>query len=233
MDALILAGGKGTRLSSVISHVPKPMAPIADRPFMEYLLDYLIDQGVERLILSTGYKHEVIETFFGASYRGIEVSYVQELEPLGTGGAILRALETVTRGENVIVLNGDTYFPVDLRAMFQHHLHLNSDVTVALRTERNPARFGKVTMDGSRIVSFREKENGTGTLINGGIYIVHVARLLSSQLPNIFSFERDFLETSTESRYLAGFISDAYFIDIGIPEDYAAAQRTLVACHET
>ena len=127
-EAVILAGGFGTRLQSVVADVPKPMAPVNGKPFLQYILDYCIKQGIERVVLSTGYKHEVIFSFFGTQYNTITIQYAHEQEPLGTGGGIQFALQKCI-DENVVVLNGDTFFDVDLQALESQHISAQSELS--------------------------------------------------------------------------------------------------------
>lgn len=224
MEAIILAGGLGTRLKAVISDLPKCMAPIAGRPFLEYVLRRLRSNGTDKVILSVGYKHEVIRDHFGTSFDGISISYAIEEEPLGTGGGIMLALLSATEN-NVFILNGDTLYEVDLAEMQEHHRLHKSSITMALRSVEETARYGSVEIDStSRIVAFKEKGAVTGPgLINGGVYCVDRETLLNLDFPQRFSFEKDILEKQLLG--MSGFISEAYFIDIGIPEDYERAEK--------
>jgi len=224
MEAIILAGGLGTRLQSVVSELPKCMAPVTGRPFLEFLLTKLKENGITRVILSVGYKHEAIMAHFGNSFQGISLSYAIEEEPLGTGGGILLALASAV-DDNVFILNGDTLYEVDLRTMMQQHCLQKPAITMALRRVEETARYGSVETDAQHnIVAFREKGEITGPgLINGGIYCVAREALLKQGLPQRFSFEKDVLEKQILT--MQGFISDAYFIDIGIPADYERAEK--------
>ena len=221
MEAIILAGGFGTRLRSVVSDVPKPMAPVGGRPFLELLLDHLADSHFSHIILSTGYMHEKIEAHFGNSYRGMDISYAVENEPLGTGGGMRNAL-TQCREDDIIVLNGDTLFPIsfdDLNSFYHSH---QTRLAVVLREVPDTARYGSVSTDGNgQIVSFTEKNDagGTGT-INGGIYMLHRSLLEEHPLGETFSFEKEVLQKQYTTEPFYAYPSSAYFIDIGIPEDY-------------
>lgn len=223
-QAVLLAGGLGTRLKGVVSDVPKPMADILGRPFLEYQLDYLIDQGIERLVMAIGYKGEIISDHFKDQYKSIKISYAIENEPLGTGGAILNALKDID--DEVCVLNGDTLFEVDLREMYTTWNQSNSDVAMALRKIDNAARFGTVSLDQTdRIVSFNEKDGQEKEgVINGGIYMFNAGLLKNIDLPTKFSIEKDVFEKMLAEIKISGFISTNYFLDIGIPEDYRKAQ---------
>ncbi len=227
MEAIILVGGQGTRLKSVVSDVPKPMAPIRETPFLQYVLDDLAAQGVTRVILSTGYRHEVVEAYFGTSYQSLNVAYSVEETPLGTGGAIRKALQQVTQPD-VLVLNGDTLFRVNLSAMNEFHRTHRADLTLALKTMSDCSRYGRVETEDHRVTQFKEKMVGQPGSINGGVYLLNESVFpVLEQLPEKFSFEKDFLEAHYRSLRVLAYLSDAYFIDIGIPEDFARAQREL------
>lgn len=225
-EAIILAGGMGTRLRSVIQDIPKPMAPIGETPFLTYLLDELKQQGIQRVVLSTGYKHEVVEESYGNSYKGMDLVYSVEDTPLGTGGAIKKALQLINT-PNALILNGDTMFKVDFMSMFRFHLENESDFTLALKKMEDSQRYGVVETASNRVVRFREKAERKAGSINGGIYLLKKEILLGKDLPEKFSFEKDFMEAYFRELKVMAFVSDGYFIDIGIPEDYAKAQQEL------
>jgi len=218
MEAIILAGGFGTRLKSVVKDVPKPMAPIKDKPFLKYIFDYLIYNNVSKVILAVGYKWETIEEYFGDRYKNLEIVYSIESEPLGTGGAIKQAL-SICSTEYVFIINGDTYFDVDLNAMRQLHLNSKADLTIATKLMHNFERYGKVMVENDRIIGFQEKEFNTEGLINGGIYLCKKDGLEYINMEK-FSFEKDFMEKETSNKRIVSYESNGYFIDIGIPEDY-------------
>ncbi|NPU88325.1 MAG: NTP transferase domain-containing protein [Fervidobacterium sp.] len=227
-EAVILAGGLGTRLRSVVSTKPKPMADINGRPFLEYVLHYLEKQGITKVVLAVGYMYETIVNHFSRTYKGLEVSYSIEEEPLGTGGALRKAL-TYTDSTNLYVLNGDTLFMVDLKKMRDFHVSKNSVLTVALKRIEKSNRYGSVTInEGQKIVSFQEKSSSSTTqLINGGVYLLSRNIFEKVELPEKFSFEKDFLERYYDQLDFYGFVSEGYFIDIGVPEDYERAQQEL------
>lgn len=226
--AIILAGGFGTRLQHIVSDVPKPMAPVAGRPFLEYLLAYCRKQALSRIIMSVGYKHESIIRHFGNSYDHLEIEYVIEDTPLGTGGAIKKSLLQCKTNDDVVIMNGDSYFPVDLSDMLNFHRFSNSSLTIALKPMQNFERYGRVLFDDKmHITSFREKEFCREGYINGGVYIGSPALVHLLPTQENFSFEQDVLNRDTAYKNLFGFVSDAYFIDIGVPEDYARAQSEL------
>ncbi|MBL7927627.1 MAG: nucleotidyltransferase family protein [Bacteroidia bacterium] len=219
--AIILAGGFGTRLRAVIEDVPKPMAPINQIPFLHYLLVFVKKNGISNVTLAVGYKHQNIIQYLGNKYLDIDITYAIETEPLGTGGAIKQAL---TGFENTFVINGDTYFDVDLQHMYAKHLSNHADITLALKPMQNFSRYGAVELDQNKIIAFHEKKQVDFGYINGGIYILNQKLFSRMQLPLKFSFETDVLQAHLKTLHLNGYVSDGYFIDIGIPEDYAKAQ---------
>jgi D-glycero-alpha-D-manno-heptose 1-phosphate guanylyltransferase len=227
MECIILAGGLGTRLQSVVQDVPKCMAPVNGKPFLHYLFDYAEQQGCSRVILSLGYKHEVVTEWLATQQRAFAIDYVIETEPLGTGGGIQLAMQKATE-QHVIVLNGDTMFRVPLQLMMQFHLDKKAGTTIALKPMLNFDRYGLVNTDtDNRIIQFEEKKYQAEGLINGGVYIIHKDSLASKTLPGKFSFEKDYFEAFVQEGDMYGFVSDGYFIDIGIPSDYERAQKDL------
>jgi D-glycero-alpha-D-manno-heptose 1-phosphate guanylyltransferase len=227
-EAVILAGGIGSRLKSAVKHVPKPMAEVSGRPFLEYLLDYIHSQKIKRIILAVGYKHEIIMQHFGTNYKGLELIYSVELEPLGTGGAIKNALGSI-EGSDFFILNGDTYFTVSLSRLYEFHKFKGAVLTMALRPLNNFSRYGTVKLnDSGRIVGFKEKGYRKQGMINGGIYLIRRGIIKKAGLPAKFSFEKEFLEKYVQTFAIYGLpFKDCFFIDIGIPEDYARAQDEL------
>jgi D-glycero-alpha-D-manno-heptose 1-phosphate guanylyltransferase len=224
-EAIILAGGFGTRLQSVVSEVPKPMAPVNGKPFLEYLLLHLKKFQVQKVILSVGYKAESIIDFFGNSFGNLAVEYSIEEEPLGTGGAVKLAMEKCNEAD-VLVLNGDSFVSVNLNNFYSFHISNNSDASFCLYKINNAARYGTVELDEeNRITGFAEKKGETGAgIINGGIYLFKNKIFNGLGLPAKFSLEKDFFEPNIENLNMMGYISNGYFIDIGIPEDYQRAQ---------
>lgn len=216
-EAIILCGGLGTRLRSVISDVPKPMAPIKNKPFLAFVLEYLKKQNISRVVLAVSYKYEIIQEYFGNSYLGMQILYSIEKEPLGTGGAILEALNLIN-SDSCYVLNGDTFFDVNL-----DRLKLDdSDICVALKPMKNFDRYGSVDIDNNSYISaFNEKKFTSNGLINGGVYLIKKNIFNSFNLPNKFSFEEFFQENFLTFNAKAT-VFDDYFIDIGIPQDYKA-----------
>ncbi len=226
--AIVLAGGLGTRLRHLVSDLPKPMAPVAGKPFLEFVLTYLVRQGFKNAILSVGYKHESINMHFGASFGNLQLEYVVEAFPLGTGGGIKKCLQHCPGDEDVLIVNGDTYFPVDIAEMYKLHLHKHANLTIALKELTNCDRYGTVELNKyQQIISFRDKSLRINSLINGGLYICNtqLIKLLPEQ--EVFSFETDFLNQSTPEKQIFGYVDKGYFIDIGVPDDYHRAQTEL------
>lgn len=225
-EAIILAGGFGTRLRELVNEKPKSMAMIGDKPFLTYIFDHLLKFRVEKAVIASGYKHEDIVTFFGDSYKGISLEYSIENKPLRTGGAILKATKTIS-SRCCFVINGDTFFNVDLSS-FEESFNKNQTVlSVALKPMTGFDRYGSVTIEGERILSFNEKRYCENGLINGGIYIIDRQWIKSNAPGEIFSFEKDLLEKYVNKDFISYFLSDTYFIDIGIPEDYLRAVKEL------
>lgn len=223
MEAIILAGGFGTRLSTVVSDVPKPMAPINGRPFLEYLLDDLNEKGINRVILAVGYKKEIIKSYFKEKYKNIDIIYSDEDVPLGTGGAIKKAL-TLVEDENIFIINGDTFFDVNLKEIYQFHKKNNSELTLAIKEMEKFDRYGSLILEGDKIIKFEEKKYVDKGYINGGIYLIN-KELLNEEEKESFSFEKDILENENLKIEKYGYKSKGYFIDIGIPEDYYKFQN--------
>jgi D-glycero-alpha-D-manno-heptose 1-phosphate guanylyltransferase len=224
-EAVILAGGFGTRLRSVVNDVPKPMAMVRGIPFLAYLLEELNNNGFTRAIIAAGYRHETINGYFGEHYKNIKLIYSIENEHLGTGGAIALAVEKVAE-ENFFIINGDTFFRVNFSQLERMFIKGKSNLTIALKEMRNFDRYGTVVTSGQKIISFREKKFCERGLINGGIYVINKKWFKENTPARIFSFEKDLLEKKISDN-ITFYLSDGYFIDIGIPEDYLRAEREL------
>lgn len=203
------------------------MADIRGKPFLEYLLMFLAKHGFSKVILSVGYKKEVIMDYFKDFYLGMEIIYSSEETPLGTGGAIKKALMYAVE-ENVLVLNGDTFFNLDISSFYASHQQNTSNITMALKPMTHFDRYGSVNISNGTIVSFEEKGIKDKGLINAGAYIIrqNIQQMLAT-LDTAFSFEKNFLEKYISMLKPTAYIEDAYFIDIGIPEDYNKAQQEL------
>lgn len=225
--AIILAGGFGTRLQRVVNDVPKPMAPINGIPFLNYQLNYLKHYGIKKIILSVGYLSEKIKNFYQSAFNGLELSYVIEDTPLGTGGGIRLAMQSAD-DDLVLVLNGDSFFDLNIHTFFELHKQSLAQLSLALRQVNDAARYGTILSNASQqIISFKEKNNipHAGT-INAGVYILNKNIYLENTKSNLnFSIEKDFFETHLQELIIKGFEFNGYFIDIGIPEDYEKAQH--------
>jgi D-glycero-alpha-D-manno-heptose 1-phosphate guanylyltransferase len=225
-EAIVLAGGLGTRLRSAVPDLPKCLAPVGGRPFIAYVTDHFRREGVERFIFALGYKSDHFDTFFRTEFPNGGYDISLESEPLGTGGAIRQACGLL-RGEAALILNGDTFFRVGLKALADFHERHQADCSLCLKPMRNFDRFGVVELgEDARVVRFREKQYYPSGLINGGVYALNKDTLLRGEWPNVFSFERDFLEKGADKR-LYGLAQESYFIDIGIPEDYRRIQQEI------
>lgn len=225
MEAIVLAGGFGTRLAGIVKDVPKPMAPVAGHPFLEYVLDLLLAQGVDQVVIAVCHKKECIINHFGTSYRGVAISYSEENTPLLTGGAIKKALEQCHE-ERVFVLNGDTFFDVDLKSLREFSKTRDMPIVIAVKELTNFSRYGTIDLSGNGIVSgFAEKHPCVRGFINGGIY--DICRSALQGYPEVFSFEEVCMPEMINARKAGGVLFDGFFIDIGVPEDYTKAQKIL------
>ncbi len=231
-EAIILAGGLGTRLRDTVPDLPKCMAPVAGRPFLFHVINYLRSQGIEKFIFSLGYKHEVIEEYLHNHFSTLTYDCVIEEEPLGTGGAIQLALQKATT-KNVLIANGDTLFKVNVQEAGLFHTHNNAECTLLLKPLQNFDRYGVVELSANnQVINFKEKQFYTSGSINGGVYILNVANFSSLQFPAKFSFEKEYLESTLslpkgKEHRIFGQAQETYFIDIGIPEDFNRAQTEL------
>jgi D-glycero-alpha-D-manno-heptose 1-phosphate guanylyltransferase len=225
LEAIVLAGGLGTRLRNVIGESPKSMAPVNGRPFLEYLFDWLILGDIHSVILSVGYKREMIMNHFGGHYKSLSLLYSSEDQPLGTGGGILKAMSMVS-GKDVYTLNGDSLFRIKLPEMQKVHIENRSDLTIALRHMDDTSRYGSVNTDPTgKINGFHEKGSFSGPgYINGGIYLINRDFFCKAGFPEKFSLEKDCFEHHYKDSSFFGYPADDYFLDIGIPEDYEKAQ---------
>jgi len=226
-EAIILAGGLGTRLRSEVPDLPKCMAPVGGRPFVGYITEYYRRAGIGRFIFALGYKSAAFDEFFREYFPEGNYSISLEDSPLGTGGAIRKAC-TLGNEESVLILNGDTFFGIDLAALSDFHTAHDADCSLCLKPMRDFDRFGVVELAGDqRVRLFREKQYYQEGLINGGVYALNRRHFLSEELPGIFSFEKDYLEKRLASSRIYGLVQDRYFIDIGIPEDYRRVQTAI------
>ena len=225
MEAIVLAGGFGTRLRQVVADVPKPMAPIAGRPFLDILLGSLAKKGFSRVVLSLGFMAEKISNHFGTRFVGLDLAYVVEDTPLGTGGAIRLALEACTQ-DHVFVFNGDTYLDLEVQSLEQQWQAKRHPIVV-VRQVPDTTRYGRLVVDGGHITSFAEKGISGPGLINAGCYVLATDALAKFPLNHPFSIETDYLSPEVARVTVEVFETEGVFIDIGIPEDYARAQTFL------
>ncbi|MDY7579608.1 nucleotidyltransferase family protein [Herbaspirillum sp. RTI4] len=227
MEAIVLAGGFGTRLRALVPDLPKPMAPVAGRPFLDILLASLARRGFTRVILSLGFLSEKISGHFGASYQGMELVYEVEAQPLGTGGAIRAALARCTH-DHAFVFNGDTYLDIEADAL-EHLWQAEHHPVMVVREVPDTARFGRVTLQDGRVVGFADKDSAGPGLINAGCYVLPKNALDDFPPGQAFSMESDYFALRLKDVHLNGFITRGLFIDIGVPHDYALAQTLLAA----
>lgn len=223
--AVILAGGMGTRLSSLVADRPKVLADVQGRPFLAYLLDQLAGAGIREVVLCTGYMAESVRAMFGDSYNDLSLIYSPESRPLGTGGALRLALPLL-KSDSVFVLNGDSYCEVDLKAVWGLHCSNKATLTLVLKRVADPTRFGQVRIraDGA-VIGFEEKvtKDGAG-LINAGIYLIRCSLLKTIRAKGAASLEQEMFPAWV-GHGLYGYETRGRFTDIGTPESYEAAQH--------
>ena len=227
MDAIILTGGKGTRLKSKIKDIPKTMADINGIPFLEYTLNWLNRERIENVILAVGYKKEYIKNYFGEGYKGIKIIYSEEDEPLGTGGAIKKALER-SSNNNIIVMNGDVLARVNLLEMYKKHIKTNATMSIAIKEMKDINRFGTVKIrNDNRIIEFNEKKFSSRGYINAGVYIMKKDIFNNKINQKSFSLEDEYLAKYVAVDKIYAYKYDGNFIDIGVPEDYEKVKEIL------
>jgi D-glycero-alpha-D-manno-heptose 1-phosphate guanylyltransferase len=229
VDAIILAGGLGTRLRGVVRDVPKVLAPVKGRPFLNIILDNLHASGcVRTVVIAVGHMAEkIIEIYENNRRYGFNILFSREEALLGTGGAIKKALGLV-KTDDVVALNGDSFIEVDLPDLIGFYRSMNSDMTIVLKELGNASRYGRVYLDEQqRIVAFREKSaEETAGYINGGIYLFNRKLFDGVEAGRVISLERELLPEFVKG-LVSGYISLGKFIDIGIPEAYGIAQEYL------
>ena len=229
--AVILAGGLGTRLRSEVPELPKPMAPVAGRPFLEHLIEYWVKQGISRFVLSVGYRHEAISGYFGTSFLGARIDYAVENTPLGTGGGLLLAAQTLPQDRRFLLLNGDTYFAVNVNALADFAASKDADWCFSLFRAQETGRY--MGMDLSPEGQIQTLKSGTGQLgrlANGGVYVVHprIMAKLHVAAGDRASLEDDIFEVALQAgQTMVGLECDGRFIDIGIPQDYWRAAEVI------
>ena len=225
MQAIILAGGMGTRLQSVVHELPKPMAPVGNRPFLEIILEKFAGQGFKTIILSVGFKAEKIKDHFGDKYLGMNIAYALEEIPLGTGGGVRLAMEHVTN-DHVFVFNGDTYVDLDIKSVEQLWRKNRRSIIVG-REVPDTGRYGRLSVENGVALSLSEKmEHGPG-IINAGCYVINRTEMAHFDLGVPFSLETRFLVPAIANGKFDVFLTKGLFIDIGVPDDYQRAKLTL------
>ena len=230
LEAIILAGGLGTRLRSTVPDLPKPMAPISGRPFLEHQMDFWIQQGVTRFVLSVGFMREKIMAHFQHQYRGVEIVYAEEVEPLGTGGGLVLAYQKLIGDQPILVMNGDTFFEVDLKAFQKFHHEKQASVTLALFQVQQNDRYMGVQISGDGYIQKFKAEQGVSQLANGGVYLMNRDVLKSMPWPAgaKLSLEDDlFQHVQKAGQQIGGMLFEGRFIDIGVPFDYQRAATVL------
>lgn len=227
-ETIILAGGRGTRLQSVVSDVPKPLAPVAGRPFLAWILDRLAAGGMRRVIMATGYMADAIEDAVGDQWQSMAIAYSVETEPLGTGGAVRKACRAL-HGDSAHVLNGDTFLRYDAAAFAASVTRSGASLGVALAHVEDVSRYGAVERDGDRIVGFREKGGSGPGHVNAGCYFLTPKAIAALPGDGAFSLEDTVLAPMTVQGRVHGFDRTSGFIDIGVPGDYLRAQSLFSA----
>ncbi len=228
MKAIVLAGGFGTRLAEVVKDVPKPLAPIGERPFLAILLDTLQQQGVRELVLAVYHLKEKIIDYFGSSYKGMSVRYSEEEKPLGTGGGLQKALSFYPEDEPILCLNGDSFLDISLQHLFHLYREENLDLIVALREVENCERYGQVQVDRNRILTFQYPGTALPGLVNAGIYVLSKKLFDKMDLNGSFSFETEVLQCRLKGIKCGYSIAEGKFIDIGTVDSYKKSEAFFV-----
>ena len=231
MQALILSGGLGTRLRSVINQQPKTLAPVAGKPFLYWLITYLQKNNITDFIFSLGYLHEQVAVFLKSEFPTLNYVTVIEEEPMGTGGAIKLCLP-FCKNDEILLVNGDTFFDLNIKAFYANFLSTQADCSIALTPMQHFDRYGAVAITANNIITdFKEKKHCDCGLINTGLVLFKTAIFKNKikNLPSKFSFEKDFIEPNISVLKITGYIASEYFIDIGIPDDYQKSQMEIEA----
>lgn len=227
MKALILAGGFGTRLRTVVQNIPKVMAPVREIPFLEYLLEHLHKHAFTETLISVHYLAHHIKNYFGDNYKGMNIRYIEENAPLGTGGAIKHSMSFTQDTKNILVMNGDSFTNCNLKEIFEQHAKSDSKISILVKHMPISERYGTLEISNEIVRSFEEKSQKRNCYINTGIYVLRNDIFLDYSLPEAFSFEQDFLQKKVDQLQIRAIPTDGFFIDIGIPEDYNRAQIDL------
>jgi D-glycero-alpha-D-manno-heptose 1-phosphate guanylyltransferase len=227
LGCIVLCGGQGTRLKSVIPDIPKPMAPLnSGMPFLHFLLDKLYRQGITHFHLATGYQSVIIEQYFESNQTPFQVTICREDQPLGTGGAI-RQIAGKIKEDYLLVVNGDTFFDLNVHNFVAQALEVKKEAVLALKFLDQGKRYGQVKVTNHTITSFEEKHAFEKGFINGGIYLIQRVPFLDHTPEGSFSLEKDYFEKQVSDKCFGGIEQSGFFIDIGIPEDYYSAQTRL------
>ena len=222
-QAVVLAGGRGTRLGALTDATPKPLLPVGGRPFLDWVADNLLRQGIDDIVLTIGYRADAFEAWVARWAERLSIRSFVEEEPLGTGGAL--PLLRHDLHDSFVVLNGDTMFDAPIQELERRRVDARTPAALALRSVPDVARYGEVVLDGSLVTAFREKGRTGPGLINGGVYAL--TRDAVDRLGSPASIETDLLPTLVSERSLAGLPCDGFFIDIGIPSSFEEAQRSV------
>lgn len=226
MDVIILAGGFGRRLKRSILDIPKPMAPINNRPFLDYLFDYLIKNNLKKIILSVHYKYEIIYNHYNSMYKTLNIEYSVDSIAYGTGGAINNALK-LSNSKDILVVNGDTYFDVEIELLFEEHINSKNDITMCLKPMSKFDRYGIVKIDtDGKVLELKGKEYCSSGLIDGGLYIINKNIFNVEKINSVFSFN-SFISKNINKIKIGSLSFDKKFIDIGIPKDYHLSKKIL------
>jgi D-glycero-alpha-D-manno-heptose 1-phosphate guanylyltransferase len=226
VEAIVLAGGRGTRLSHIVPNIPKPMATISGKPFLEILLEFIAQQGFKRVNLSVGYMADKISNHFGSHFAGLDLIYTIEEFPLGTGGALKKALSKCET-DHTYVFNGDTYTQLDFKNLEKKWKEHKKPLIACIEVP-DTSRYGRVEIENNTINEFIEKGDGGPGYINSGCYVLHSSLLNDFEKDTSFSFEKDFLGKPKNYKNFMAIQAKGYFIDIGVPEDYQRAQSELL-----
>ena len=226
-EAIILAGGQGTRLRSVLPDLPKCMANIGTKPFLYYIIHYLLKNNIQHIVFSLGYKSEIITEYLSVHFPNLHYTICIETEPLGTGGAIILATNSCQEND-FLIINGDTFFNINIPEFADFYFKNKAKCMIALKSMQDISRYGVVEInDKNLIINFKEKKGYKQGLINGGIYLINKMYLTSKKLPQVFSFEKEILEKDFIHNQIYAYTDTNYFIDIGIPEDYFKADKEI------
>jgi len=224
MKAIVLAGGFGTRLASVIGDIPKPMAPVGETPFLAILLNYLKDQGVTEVVIAVHHLKEKIIEYFGSLYKGMSIRYSDEKEPLGTGGGINQALSFFQEDEPILCVNGDSFLEISLQDLMLHYQKESPDLVIGLRFIDNCNRYGQAHLDHGRIIKFDSQGSSGPGFVNGGIYVLSRKLFKSLDLQGPFSFEEEILQNKLYKIKCGYVVTKGKFLDIGVPESYKKSE---------